>query len=451
MKRFFMHNAFIQDRWQKDVIIDLDEQGVIRQVSANNTFDVNATEIKGLVLPSMSNLHSHAFQRAMAGLAEVAGDPQDSFWTWREQMYHLVERLSPEQVKTIASYLYIDMLKGGYTQVAEFNYLHHDQSGTAYESDDMSVALRDAALQAGIGQTLLPVLYTYSGFGDLPAQPLQKRFIQTTDQYIAQCQALCKSEQGLLTTGICFHSLRAVNIDQIKQVLARLSDNAPVHIHISEQMKEVNDCLSWSGKRPVEYLYDNISVDKRWCLIHATHLNDSEVSRIADSGAIAGICTTTEANLGDGIFPATDFIQQGGLWGVGSDSHVSLNAMEELRWLEYGQRLVQQKRNRMVTDSQKSVGELLWIQAAKGGAQACGVDLGCLDVGYRADWLELKSDEWLTNLPSEQWINRWLFGGDKTQIESVYVAGKRVIHQGSHQAEKRIKEEFAAVMAQLSH
>lgn len=451
MKCFFIENGYVQGEWKENISVVVNADGVIETINPDSEMDTEATHIKGLVIPGMPNLHSHAFQRAMAGLAEIAGDPLDSFWTWREQMYHLVERLTPEQVGIIAGYLYIDMLKGGYTQVAEFNYLHHDLNGQPYSNHDISLQLRAAADKAGIGQTLLPVLYTFSGFGDQPAQPLQKRFIQTTEQYLEQFNSLLHTDNGIQNSGVCFHSLRAVNVQQIQQVLQTLPDELPVHIHISEQVKEVNDCLEWCGKRPVEYLFDNLAVDKKWCLIHATHLSDDEVSMIAKSGAVAGICTTTEANLGDGIFPAVSYLEQQGRWGVGSDSHVSLSAMEELRWLEYGQRLVHQKRNRLVTDEQKSVGEVLWTQAAQGGAQACNVKVGQLEEGYRADWLEIQHNEWMADIPSQHWFNRWLFAADKAQIDNVYVAGRQVVSNGVHPMEKELASQFRQVMQSLNN
>ncbi|MCE0492789.1 formimidoylglutamate deiminase [Vibrio salinus] len=449
MKQFFIDDAYVRGQWEKNVFISVDDNGLIDQITPDARKDSEALHIKGIVIPSMPNLHSHAFQRAMAGLSEVAGNPNDSFWTWREQMYHLVERLTPEQVHAIAAYLYVDMLKGGYTQVAEFNYLHHDVQGRPYKDDDMSEQLKAAAKYTGIGQTLLPVLYSFSGFGDQPAHSSQKRFIQTTEQYLSQFETLSGNQESLQNSGICFHSLRAVNVQQIQEILDALPDGLPVHIHISEQLKEVNDCLEWCGQRPVEYLCHNMNVNERWNLIHATHLCPDEVTAITQRGAVAGICTTTEGNLGDGIFPMVDFLQQNGRWGVGSDSHVSLSAIEELRWLEYGQRLIHHKRNCLVTSENKSVGEVLWTQAAKGGAQACGLRLGVLDTGYRADWLELKPDEWMSCLPREQWLNRWLFAGEKSQIDNVYVAGCKVISNGHHPLEEKLSSDFRVVMKNL--
>lgn len=451
MKHYFLNKALIDDAWVENLLVTVDSNGIILSLTPDSDCSPDSERLSGIVIPSMPNLHSHAFQRAMAGLAEVAGDPQDSFWTWRQKMYAMVSQLTPQQVGVIARYLYIDMLKGGYTQVAEFNYLHHDIDGQIYPNDAMSKALQDAASSVGIGQTLLPVLYTYSGFGQQAPDPMQKRFIQTTQQYLTQFSMLQKRCSSLNSVGICFHSLRAVDKEQMREVLDTLPKNLPVHIHIAEQMKEVNDCIDWSGDRPVEYLFKHFDVDPRWCLIHATHLNESEVTALAESGAVAGICPTTEANLGDGVFPAEEYLSQNGRWGIGSDSHVSVNALEELRWFEYGQRLIKQKRNRLSSSQQPNVGQLLWSQAAQGGAQACAVAIGKIAVGFRADWIELKEDEWLAHLTSPQKLNRWLFSGDKNQIANVYVAAERVINNGEHALDQQVKTEFNQVMKTLLH
>lgn len=449
MNSYFFNNALIADGWAENVVIGVDEQGMIACIEIGSECPVGAKKIEGLIIPAMANLHSHAFQRVMAGLAEVTGDINDSFWTWRQQMYAMVSRLTAPQVGVIAQYLYVDMLKGGYTQVAEFNYLHHDPSGRAYEHDDIAKQLQNAASVVGIGQTLLPVIYTYSGFGaQLPSEG-QKRFIQSTQQYLAQFNNLQTQCAPLNSLGICFHSLRAVSTTQMDEVLAALPSHLPVHIHIAEQMQEVNDCVAWSGHRPVEYLYKHFDVDSRWCLVHATHLNDNEIASIAHSQAVVGICPSTEANLGDGFFPAVAYLSENGRWGIGSDSHVSVNALEELRWFEYGQRLVKQKRNRLSSIQQPSVGERLWTEAAKGGAQACGVAMGEIAVGCRADWIELKEDEWFAGLSNAQKLNRWLFSGEKRQIANVYVAGKQVIKNGSHELDETLATQFAKVMQTL--
>ncbi len=450
MAVFFAPRALLADGWHEDVLITTDASGQIAELTPNSTSG-SATRLAGPVIPAIANLHSHAFQRAMAGLAEVAGDPQDSFWTWRDLMYRMVQRLSPEQVGDIATHLYIDMLKGGYSQVAEFHYLHHDAQGKPYADDAMLLNLIAAAETAGIGQTLLPVLYSYSGFGSQPASDGQRRFIQQTEAYLQQQQRVAQwsANKPLLNHGICFHSLRAVSEAQMREVLAAGAADVPVHIHVAEQEKEVNDSLAWSGERPVAWLYNRFEVDQRWCLIHATHLDDSEIHRMAASGAIAGLCPTTEANLGDGIFPAVEYIAQGGRWGIGSDSHVSLSAQEELRWLEYGQRLRDRRRNRITLPHQPSVGDLLWQQAAQGGAQACAINTGELAVGKRADWLVLENDAFLSSVSSASLLNRWLFGGTQSQIRDVFVAGNQVISEGHHPAEEASAARFAQAMSAL--
>ena len=450
MAVFFAPRALLADGWHEDVLITTDASGQIAELTPNST-PGSATRLAGPVIPAIANLHSHAFQRAMAGLAEVAGDPQDSFWTWRDLMYRMVQRLSPEQVGDIATHLYIDMLKGGYSQVAEFHYLHHDAQGKPYADDAMLLNLIAAAETAGIGQTLLPVLYSYSGFGSQPASDGQRRFIQQTEAYLQQQQraAQWSANKPLLNHGICFHSLRAVSEAQMREVLAAGAADVPVHIHVAEQEKEVNDSLAWSGERPVSWLYNRFEVDQRWCLIHATHLDDSEIQRMAASGAIAGLCPTTEANLGDGIFPAVEYIAQGGRWGIGSDSHVSLSAQEELRWLEYGQRLRDRRRNRITLPHQPSVGDLLWQQAAQGGAQACAINTGELAVGKRADWLVLENDAFLSSVSSASLLNRWLFGGTQGQIRDVFVASNQVISEGHHPAEEAAAARFAQAMSAL--
>ncbi|WP_287809372.1 formimidoylglutamate deiminase, partial [Pseudomonas sp.] len=374
MSAFFAERALLPSGWAENVRIEVGADGLITLLQANASAE-NALLLKGPLLPGMPNLHSHAFQRAMAGLAEVAGNPNDSFWTWRDLMYRLVGKISPEQLGVIARQLYIEMLKAGYTSVAEFHYVHHDTDGRAYEDPtELSRQISHAAASSGIGLTLLPVLYSHSGFGGQAPNDGQRRFINSTDAYLTlqQCLAPILAEQPAQRLGLCFHSLRAVTPEQISQVLAASDTSAPVHIHIAEQMKEVNDCLAWSGKRPLQWLYDNVPVDQRWCLVHATHADTDEVRRMAASGAVAGLCLTTEANLGDGLFPAVDYLAQGGRMGIGSDSHVSLSVVEELRWLEYGQRLRDQRRNRLYGQDQPMVGRTLYDAALQGGAQALG-------------------------------------------------------------------------------
>ncbi|MGR6495677.1 formimidoylglutamate deiminase [Pseudomonas fulva] len=452
MPAYFAQRALLPTGWARDVRLDVGTDGFLTRIEAGACAD-GAERLAGPLLPGMPNVHSHAFQRAMAGLAEVVGDPNDSFWTWRDLMYRLVGQITPEQLQVIARQLYIEMLKAGYTAVAEFHYVHHDQAGNAYaDPTELSRRISAAATQSGIGLTLLPVLYSHAGFGGQTPSDGQRRFIQSTDHYLrlqAQLAPLLAAQpaQGL---GLCFHSLRAVTPGQIAGVLAASDDKCPVHIHIAEQQREVDDCLAWSGLRPLQWLYEHVAVDERWCLVHATHAQPDEVTAMARSGAVAGLCLTTEANLGDGIFPATDYLAQGGRLGIGSDSHVSLSVVEELRWLEYGQRLRDQRRNRLHRRDQPMVGRTLLDAAWAGGAQALGQPIGELAVGKRADWLVLDDqDPYIAMADGDGILNRWLFAGGDRQVRDVMVNGQWVVRQGHHLQEEQSRVAFAQVLRQL--
>jgi len=452
MSVFFAERALLPTGWAERVRIEVGADGLLASIQANASSD-GAEKLAGPLLPGMPNLHSHAFQRAMAGLAEVAGNPNDSFWTWRELMYRLVGKISPEQLEVIARQLYIEMLKAGYTSVAEFHYVHHDTQGQAYADPvELSRRISAAASQSGIGLTLLPVLYSHSGFGGQAPNDGQRRFINSTEQYL-DLQSRLKpmlAAQPAQALGLCFHSLRAVTPEQIATVLAASDKACPVHIHIAEQQKEVQDCLAWSGRRPIQWLYDNVEVDQRWCLVHATHAEADEVSAMAKSRAIAGLCLTTEANLGDGIFPAVDFLAQGGRMGIGSDSHVSLSVVEELRWLEYGQRLRDQRRNRLYGAAQPMVGRTLFDAALDGGAQALGQAIGELAVGKRADWLVLDGvDPYIATADGDNILNRWLFAGGDRQVRDVMVNGQWVVRQGRHADQEESAAAFTAVLKEL--
>ncbi len=452
MSVFFAERALLPAGWANNVRFEISAEGYLTSVQANADRQ-GAELISGPVVPGMPNLHSHAFQRAMAGLAEVAGNPNDSFWTWRDLMYRLVGQISPEQLGVIARQLYIEMLKGGFTSVAEFHYVHQDTTGKSYTNPaELALQVSQAASSVGIGMTLLPVLYTHSGFGGLAPNEGQRRFINSTERYL-DLQSRLKpimTAQPAQALGLCFHSLRAVTPQQITDVMAASDSQCPVHIHIAEQQKEVDDCLAWSGRRPLQWLYENVDVDERWCLVHATHAEADEVASMARSRAVAGLCLTTEANLGDGIFPAVDYIAQGGRWGIGSDSHVSLSVVEELRWLEYGQRLRDQRRNRLYRPDQPMVGRTLYDAALLGGAQAMGQPVGALEVGKRADWLVLDgNDPYLATASGDGILNRWLFGGGDRQIREVMVNGRWVIREGRHADEEESRRSFAQVLREL--
>ncbi|MQT35738.1 MAG: formimidoylglutamate deiminase [Pseudomonas helleri] len=452
MSVFFAERALLPTGWATNVRIEVGADGFLTRIQANADAQ-GAQHLNGPVLPGMPNLHSHAFQRAMAGLAEVAGNPNDSFWTWRDLMYRLVGKISPEQLGVIARQLYIEMLKAGYTSVAEFHYVHHDLSGQPYANPaELALRISEAARSTGIGLTLLPVLYSHSGFGGQAPNEGQRRFINSTEQYLTLQQQLkpLLAQQPAQQLGLCFHSLRAVTPEQLNDVL-RASDTAcPVHIHIAEQQKEVDDCLSWSGKRPIQWLYDNVEVDARWCLVHATHATPDEVRLMAHSQAVAGLCLTTEANLGDGIFPAVDYLAQNGRMGIGSDSHVSLSVVEELRWLEYGQRLRDQRRNRLYRSDQPMVGRTLYDAAVAGGAQAMGQPVAGLAVGQRADWLVLDgNDPYLATAQEDGILNRWLFAGGDRQVRDVVVNGQWVVRDGRHADEDVSSRDFTRVLGEL--
>ncbi|MDZ5604139.1 formimidoylglutamate deiminase [Pseudomonas sp. RP23018S] len=452
MPAYFAERALLPEGWARDVRLEVNTDGVLTRIEANASAEA-AERLAGPLLPGMPNVHSHAFQRAMAGLAEVAGNPNDSFWTWRELMYRMVGRIHPEHLQVIAQQLYIEMLKAGYTSVAEFHYVHHDLDGAAYaDPAELSRCISAAASASGIGLTLLPVLYSHSGFGGQPPGDGQKRFIQSTEQYLRLHQQLAPllAAQPAQTLGLCFHSLRAVTPAQITEVLAASDRTCPVHIHIAEQQKEVEDCLAWSGRRPLRWLYEHVEVDARWCLVHATHADAHEVSAMAASQAVAGLCLSTEANLGDGLFPAVDYLAQGGRIGIGSDSHVSLSVVEELRWLEYGQRLRDQRRNRLHAVDQPMIGRHLYDNALQGGAQAVGQPVGALAVGQRADWVVLDGqDPYLASSEGDAILNRWLFAGSDRQVRDVMVNGRWVVRQGHHALQAQSAQAFTRVLRQL--
>jgi len=448
-QHFHSQAALLPGGWARDVLISVDGNGVIRSVRAEQAAPTGASILPGPVLAGMTNVHSHAFQRLMAGLAERPGGGEDSFWSWRERMYALVARLTPEQVQAIAHYLYVDMLKAGYTAVAEFHYLHHDADGRAYaEPAEMGLRVAAAARQAGLPITLLPVLYSYGGFGERPASAAQRRFLNDDAGFVELLERLRARLDGGQRLGVAFHSLRAVSAAQMRRVLAVLDDSHPVHIHIAEQQGEVDECLAWSAQRPVAYLLQRFAIDARWCLIHATHIDDDECDALARSGACVGLCPTTEASLGDGLFPAQRFLGAGGAVAIGSDSHVSLSVAEELRWLEYGQRLWSQRRNRLHDGG--DVGSYLYRQAAGGGARAAGQPTGALRAGARADFVVLDGDHpMLAGCRPAQSASRWLFSGDNGWVREVWIAGRCVVADGRHAQEEEAGRAFAAVAEDL--
>ncbi|MDR6842538.1 formimidoylglutamate deiminase [Pseudoxanthomonas sacheonensis] len=378
-------------------------------------------------IPGIANLHSHAFQRAMAGLAERQTHPEDSFWTWRETMYRFAARMDPDSTYAVATQLYVEMLEAGYTSVCEFHYLHHAPDGRPYDDPAaMSHALIAAARDTGIRMTLLPVLYMTGGFDGRALSVRQQRFGHDAESFLRLLQILRAEENDLLRIGCAFHSLRAVPEAAMHEVLAALPPESPLHIHIAEQVGEVQDCLALRGARPVEWLQQNVEVDSRWTLVHATHLTAVETKQLAASGATVAICPTTEANLGDGLFPLRAYLDAGGAWGIGSDSHISVSPVEELRWLEYGQRLVTRHRNIAVGADSSSVGETLLRGALASTRQATGQDAA-------DDFVVLDADAPIfAGAHADDAIDRWIFSGNRPAVREVHVAGRRLVADGRH-------------------
>ena len=381
----------------------------------------------GWALPGIANLHSHAFQRAMAGLAERQTDPADSFWTWRETMYAMAARFTPEWLHAVASQLYVEMLEAGYTTVCEFHYLHHAPDGRPYDTPTaMSDALVAAARETGIRLTLLPVLYMAGGFDGRPLSERQRRFGNTVEAYLRLFEALHAQQGDTLRVGCALHSLRAVPEAAMREVLAALPGDARIHVHVAEQVAEVEECLAVRGARPVRWLLDNAPVDARWTLVHATHLDAGEVAGIAGSGATVAICPTTEANLGDGLFPLRAYLDAGGAWGIGSDSHISVSPVEELRWLEYGQRLVTRRRNIAVSGDTPSVGDTLLGGVSRSAQASTGFP-------RNDDALVLDGDApLLAGATAADAVDRWLFSGNRPLVGAVTVAGRQVVAAGRH-------------------
>jgi formimidoylglutamate deiminase len=432
------------DRVEERVLIDIAANGTIASVQPQS--DEIAERVPGLVVPGMPNLHSHSFQRAMAGLAERAGPEGDNFWRWREVMYRFLAVLTPDDIEAIAAQLYVECLQHGYTSVAEFHYLHNAPDGSRY-ADPAELAHRivAAAQTTGIGLTLLPVLYCHSQFGGATPTDAQRRFILTPDAYAMLWQSLT----GATGLGVAPHSLRAVTPEELAAAIA-IAGERPIHIHVAEQEKEVADCLAWSGARPVGWLLDHAPVDHRWCLVHATHMDNGERGRLASSNAVAGLCQTTEANLGDGIFPLRAFLAEGGRFGIGSDSNVCTSPVEELRWLEYVRRLETRARNVTETRQGASVATSLYTRALAGGAQALGRGAAIIAPGSPADLVGLDTGHpSLVGRSGDAVLDAWLFSGNSTPVRDVMVGGNWVIRDGRHSRQDAIAAAYSRTMRRL--
>jgi len=447
-------------RWYSPGYIQI--RGGIIEAVGSAAPAVVSQQLAGLTLPGVPNLHSHAFQRALAGLTErqsasrAEPEQRDSFWTWRELMYGFVAKLGPDDVEAIAEQVYVEMLEAGYTSVAEFHYLHHDPSGAPY-ADPAELGRRVAAAARAVGMrmTLLPVYYETAGFGSQPLQPRQRRFYNTRDQFLSMHERLLGEQDSLISVGIAPHSLRAVPLDGLRDVVLaaqqRRADGV-IHLHIAEQLREVAECQAHHAARPVELLFEQQAVDQRWCLVHATQLSASEITLLAKSRAVAGLCPTTEANLGDGLFSLLDYLAQGGRLGVGSDSQITVSPDHELRLLEYGQRLSTQRRNVAVAQrpSYAHSGEFLLSEALLGGGQALGTGAGRLSPGCPADLVVLDHEHpSLLARSGPSLLDSWIFASNRPAIARTMVGGEWLVEAGRHHRRAPVQARFLKAMTRL--
>lgn len=450
MQKLIFDHALLPDGWQRNVAVDVAD-GVILSVVPHAPAD-GCERVAGIALPGLPNLHSHTFQRGMAGLAETRGPQGDSFWTWRQVMYRFLGNLTPDDVEAIAAFAMMEMLEGGFTALAEFHYLHHDIDGRPYANPaELAERIAAAARDTGMGLTLMPVFYAQGGFGGTAPTEGQRRFVSDLAGYRRLLDGAATAVAGLddAAVGIAPHSLRAVTPESLREVVA-MAGPRPIHIHVAEQVKEVEDCLAWSGARPVAWLLENAAVDSRWCLIHATHLDEREVRGLAASGAAAGLCPITEANLGDGIFEGVDFLAAGGAFGVGSDSNIEICAPAELKQFEYSQRLKHRARNVMTGGEGQSTGRSLYDKALAGGARALGRRIGQIEPGRRADFVVLdQSHPDLAALSGDRWIDSYVFVTGKAAIATVIVGGKPVVTNGMHHRREAIRTRYERAIARI--
>lgn len=450
MSTLHFASALLPSGWADDVQVVVTEQ-TIAKVTAGVPPGPH-DERHRLAIPGIASLHSHAFQRGMAGLAETRGDSADTFWTWRETMYRFALEMTPDDTEAVATLLYVEMLEQGYTRVGEFHYLHHDHDGAPYANPaEMAMRIARAAEIAGIGLTLLPSFYAHGSFGGAAPHAGQRRFICSVDQFTKLIDATRIAIRALpgANVGIAPHSLRAVTPDELAAV-APLAEGGPVHIHAAEQTKEVEDCIAWSGRRPVEWLLEHAPVDQRWCLIHATHMTEAETIALARSGAVAGLCPVTEGSLGDGIFPAREFLGAGGRFGIGTDSNVLVGVTDELRQLEYGQRLKHGERNVLSSGPGLSTGRALFEAALTGGAQALAQPTAGLQAGARADIVTLDTTHpSLAGRHGDAVLDGWIFATSAGAVDTVWAGGAKVVENGRHRLRESARDTFNTTVRRL--
>ena len=451
--KFFAELALIPEGWAKNVRVTLDQTGRIGNVESGVEPNPDEQNLrKRILLPAMSNLHSHSFQRAMSGLTEKRLEKRDSFWSWRELMYSFLERLTPERMEAISALVFMEMLECGYASVGEFHYVHHQSGGQHYENiAETSCRIISAAQKTGIGLTHLPVFYMQGGLNGKKLAEGQLRFGNELEQYLRildQTQNSLRNAPKDYLLGMAPHSLRAVSPEFLKEIVeARSSDT--VHIHIAEQLKEVEEIQTHFDARPVEWLLNNIAVDSRWCLIHATHMTQEETQNLAKSGAVVGLCPITEANLSDGVFDGTELLLSRGKYGIGSDSNVRISLTEELRLLEYSQRLVRKERN-VMTSKTGSVGRALYDDSLTGGAQALARKSGSIVPGNWADLLTLDAEALtLSGCTEDEILDRWIFSGDDSLVREAWSAGRQMVADGQHIRHEEIELKYRSVIQQI--
>lgn len=447
LKTLFAKSALLDTGWAENVRLDWDATGCLTNVQPDSP-TLPAAKKVDILLPGMANLHCHSFQRAMAGFTETNQSPTNSFWSWRDLMYRFVRHIRPEDLQAIAAFTYMEMLQSGFTSVGEFHYLHQQPDATPYDNPaEMADQVIVGAKTAGICLSLLPVFYAHSDFGGKAPEPAQNRFVHNLDSFGQLIEQL-KTQNPHIIVGIAPHSLRAVTAAQLTELLNQ-HPTGPVHIHIAEQIAEVRACQRHTGARPVQYLFDKIEVDDRWCLVHATHMDSDEINQLAKSKAIAGLCPITEANLGDGIFQAVAYGQAGGRFGIGSDSCILIDLPDELRTLEYSQRLRDQRRVRLAPTG-KSVGGHLYRQAARGGAQALQQNGGAIKAGAPASFIALDPD-----LPAfigrnkDAILDGWIFASAQSTVQQVWVNGKQVVKGSYHIDSQAITKCYADTLISL--
>jgi formimidoylglutamate deiminase len=452
MKSLHAPAALLADGWATDVAIGVADDGRIERIE-HRAPAADDERLAGPVIPAMPNLHSHAFQRAIAGRTGLPSpDRDDTFWTWRQAMYAAVDALDADAFEAIAAQAYVEMAKAGYACVAEFHYVHHDPHGKPYaDPAELSWRIVAAARTAGVALTLLPVFYAHGGFGGAAIAPLQRRFVHSTYTFERLVDALARKAQANgYTLGVAPHSLRAATPEELAKIVRHAAPGAPIHIHAAEQTREVDECFAWSGMRPVEWLLAHADVDERWCLVHATHMTEREVAGLAASRAVAGLAPSTEADLGDGIFCGEAYLQADGRFGIGTDSNALIDPFAEIRQLEWSQRLRVRRRNVLADATQQPVGQRLWRAAARGGAQAVAQPVGAIGPGMRADLIVLDRDEpALAEQPLAHVLDAAIFGPCRRPVRDVMCGGRFIVREGHHAREQDVFRRFRAAVARF--